>query len=82
MTSTGTGADRFPAGTFTPDPRPAAPWRMLATQARIETLLFLRHGEQQLLSLVIPVALLIAMSLVPVVPLAREYYMLRYRQLF
>lgn len=69
MTSTGTGADRFPAGTFTPDPRPAAPWRMLATQARIETLLFLRHGEQQLLSLVIPVALLIAMSLVPVVPL-------------
>ena len=55
--------------TFTPNPTPAPTGRMLLSQARIETLLFLRHGEQQLLSLVIPVALLIGLSLLPVVPL-------------
>ena len=64
-----TVTDRFAPGTFTPNPTPAPTGRMLLSQARIETLLFLRHGEQQLLSLVIPVALLIGLSLLPVVPL-------------
>lgn len=64
-----TFTDRFAPGTFTPNPTPAPTGRMLLSQARIETLLFLRHGEQQLLSLVIPVALLIGLSLLPVVPL-------------
>lgn len=64
-----TVTDRFAPGTFTPNPSPAPTGRMLLSQARIETLLFLRHGEQQLLSLVIPVALLIGLSLLPVVPL-------------
>ena len=63
------GADRFAPGTFAPNPTPAPTGRMLLSQARIETMLFLRHGEQQLLSLVIPVALLIGLSLLPVVPL-------------
>ncbi|MDO4908493.1 MAG: ABC transporter permease [Corynebacterium sp.] len=35
---------------------------MIAAQARIESLLFLRHGEQQLLSLVIPFAMLIGIT--------------------
>ncbi|MEY8565443.1 ABC transporter permease [Corynebacterium sp.] len=60
---------RFTPGQFTPRPRQAPTGRMLLAQARIETLLFLRHGEQQLLSLVIPLGLLIALSLIPVVPL-------------
>lgn len=56
----------FPPGTFTPQPRPARPQRLLLAQARIETLLFLRHGEQQLLSLLIPTGLLIGLTLMPV----------------
>ncbi|MGO1950328.1 MAG: ABC transporter permease [Mycobacteriaceae bacterium] len=60
---------RFAAGEFTPNPRHAPAGRMLLAQARIETLLFLRHGEQQLLSLIIPLGLLIALSLLPIVPL-------------
>lgn len=60
---------RFTPGQFTPRPRQAPTGRMLLAQARIETLLFLRHGEQQLLSLVIPLGLLIALSLIPMVPL-------------
>lgn len=60
---------RFAPGQFTPDPHQAPTGRMLLAQARIETLLFLRHGEQQLLSLVIPLGLLVALSLIPVVPL-------------
>ncbi|MDO4910666.1 MAG: ABC transporter permease [Corynebacterium sp.] len=35
---------------------------MIAAQARIESLLFLRHGEQQLLSLIIPFAMLIGIT--------------------
>lgn len=52
----------FPAGTFTPHPMRASVGRMIAAQARIESLLFLRHGEQQLLSIVIPLGMLIALS--------------------
>ena len=59
------GEPRFAPGTFTPDPRQAGAARMLLAQALIEARLFLRHGEQQLLSLVIPLGSLIALSLLP-----------------
>ena len=59
----------FPAGTFTPRPGPGAPGRMLAAQAGTELRLALRHGEQVLLTLVIPVVLLVGLTLVDVVPL-------------
>jgi ABC-2 type transport system permease protein len=59
----------FPAGTFTPRPGPGAPARMLAAQAGTELRLALRHGEQVLLTLVIPVVLLVGLTLVDVVPL-------------
>lgn len=56
--------DRFPGGTFTPAPGRGRPLRMLAAQTRIETLLIIRHGEQALLTLIIPIALLIGMSVI------------------
>lgn len=56
MTST------FPAGTFTPRPGPGRVATMLAVHARTEFLVTVRHSEQLLLSLVIPVALLIGLS--------------------
>lgn len=56
----------FPPGTFTPDPRRASAGKMIAAQGRIEAKLFLRHGEQQLLSLVIPFAMLIVLAYVPI----------------
>ncbi|PRQ11991.1 multidrug ABC transporter permease [Corynebacterium sp. 13CS0277] len=43
---------------------------MVAAQARIESRLFLRHGEQQLLSLVIPLLTLVALSLTSVIDVA------------
>ncbi|MCL0120226.1 ABC transporter permease [Corynebacterium sp. CCM 8836] len=56
---------RFRPGTFAPDPQRAGAADMLLAQALIEARLFLRHGEQQLLSLVIPLGSLIALSLMP-----------------
>ncbi|GAB3697364.1 ABC transporter permease [Saccharopolyspora tripterygii] len=56
--------DRFPGGTFKPAPGRGRPLRMLAAQTRIETLLIVRHGEQALLTLIIPIALLIGMSVI------------------
>lgn len=58
-------AVRFAPGTFTPAPRRAAPARLVAAQGRIETLLFLRHGEQQLLSLIIPLVMLVVAANIP-----------------
>lgn len=69
MSQTRHQAERFTPGQFAPNPRQAPAGRMLLAQAKIETLLFLRHGEQQLLSLIIPLGLLISLSLVPMVPL-------------
>lgn len=43
--------------------------RMLATQIRLETRLALRQGEQVLLTLIIPLALLVGLALLAVVPL-------------
>lgn len=61
-------SSRFPAGTFTPAPKRATPAKMLAAQGKMETILFLRHGEQQLLSIIIPLVALVALSKVDVIP--------------
>ena len=49
----------FAPGTFAPAPQRASLAQMAAAQGRIEAKLMLRHGEQLLLSLVIPAAILI-----------------------
>jgi ABC-2 type transport system permease protein len=55
----------FPVGTFTPDPRPNAVSRMLAAQFTLELKLLLRNGELVLLTLFIPIALLVGLTLLP-----------------
>ena len=55
----------FPAGTFAPDPRPAAVPKMLAAQFGLELKLLLRNGEQLLLTMFIPITLLIGGTLLP-----------------
>ncbi len=52
----------FPAGTFTPAPGRGRVGRMLVTHARTEALLTLRNGEQILLTLLIPLALLVGLT--------------------
>ena len=54
MTATGTG-------TFTPQPGAAPLPRMVLTQARMESKLMLRNGEQLLIAIVIPVIVLIGL---------------------
>jgi ABC-2 type transport system permease protein len=59
-----------PSGTvslFTPAPGAAPLGRMIAAQARLETRTMLRNGEQLLLTLIIPLLLLAAFSLEPLV---------------
>lgn len=58
----------FEAGTFTPAPGRGSLGRMLRTHARVEASLTLRHGEQVLLTLLIPLALLIGLSLLDILP--------------
>ena len=58
-------APLFPAGTFTPDPRPSAVSRMLSAQFALELKLLLRNGEQLLLTLFIPITLLVGLTLLP-----------------
>lgn len=60
-----TTSTRFAPGTFRPEPRRASPARMIAAQGRMETILFLRHGEQQLLSVIIPLVTLILTARLP-----------------
>jgi len=60
---------RFRRGTFTPKPGRGRPLPMLITQARIESLLALRNGEQVLLTLLIPLLLLIGLTLLTFVPM-------------
>lgn len=55
----------FPAGTFTPDPRPSTVPQMLAAQYGLELKLLLRNGEQLLLTMFIPITLLIGLTLLP-----------------
>ncbi|GAA2843031.1 ABC transporter permease [Crossiella cryophila] len=64
-----TATIRFAPGTFRPNPQPGAPLRMLAAQAGTELRLHLRHGEQVLLTLLIPIALLVGLALLPILPL-------------
>jgi ABC-2 type transport system permease protein len=52
----------FPAGTFTPAPGRGRVGRMLFTHARTEAVLTLRNSEQILLTLLIPVALLVGLT--------------------
>lgn len=56
------GAAPFEPGTFRPAPGRGRALRMLAEHTRIEALLIIRHGEQALLTLIIPLALLIGLS--------------------
>ncbi len=58
--------NRFPAGTFRPAPQPSETSHLIAAQAKMEALLIARHGEQLLLTLFIPMALLVGLSVVPV----------------
>ncbi|MBR8743857.1 ABC transporter permease [Nocardiopsis sp. MG754419] len=53
-------------GLFTPAPGAAPMWRMVAAQAGMELRVMLRHGEQFLLTMVIPVLLLVGFSLTTV----------------
>ncbi|MDO4631570.1 MAG: ABC transporter permease [Corynebacterium sp.] len=57
----------FTAGTFSPNPQRANIRSMLRAQALIEAKLFLRHGEQLLLSFIIPVCMLIAITIIPII---------------
>lgn len=61
-----TASTRFSPGTFCPAPRRASTARMIAAQGRMETILFLRHGEQQLLSVIIPLVALVLTARMPV----------------
>ncbi|HEX3784210.1 MAG TPA: ABC transporter permease [Pseudonocardiaceae bacterium] len=64
-----TTSTRFAPGTFLPAPGTGKRGRMLFTQARIETLLALRNGEQVLLTLLIPLVLLTGLTLLKIIPM-------------
>ena len=66
MTANGVLPAAFPPGTFTPAPGPGRPLHMLRVHARTEALLTLRNSEQILLTLLIPLALLIGLTLLTV----------------
>jgi ABC-2 type transport system permease protein len=61
-----TSDSRFPVGTFRPDPRPNAVFRMLAAQSTLELKLLLRNGEYLLLTMFVPITLLVGLTLLPV----------------
>jgi ABC-2 type transport system permease protein len=65
----GTGA--FATGVFAPRPGAAPTLRMIASQARLETVMLLRNGEQLLLTVVIPALLLVLFSTVDIVDTGR-----------
>lgn len=56
----------FPAGTFTPAPGRGHVGRMLAVHVRTEAMLTLRNSEQILLTLLIPVALLVGLTVLDI----------------
>lgn len=56
----------FPAGTFTPAPGRGRVGRMLATHVRTEAVLTLRNSEQVLLTLLIPLALLVGLTVLDI----------------
>lgn len=59
----------FPAGTFAPAPGRGRVGRMLFVHARTEAMLTLRNSEQILLTLLIPVALLVGLTVFPILTL-------------
>jgi ABC-2 type transport system permease protein len=69
MTDTARPADPFPPGTFRPDPGPAPAAVMVRAAAAAELRIQLRNGEQLLLALVIPLAVLVGMTYLTVVDL-------------
>jgi len=60
----------FAPGTFTPRPGAGRPARMLAVHAGTEFLVTVRHAEQLLLTLVIPVALLVGLGTLDILEVA------------
>lgn len=60
-------SDSFAPGTFAPNPRRATVQRMLVSQGFVEAKLFLRHGEQALLSFIIPIGALLAIYFLPLI---------------
>ncbi len=68
--STTSAPGRFEPGTFTPAPGRGRLARMLWAQTSTETTLALRNGEQLLLTLIIPLALLIGLTELPIIHLA------------
>ncbi|MBC3178798.1 multidrug ABC transporter permease [Corynebacterium lujinxingii] len=57
---------RLSPGTFAPAPRRASFGAMALAQGRVEAKLMLRHGEQLLVNLLIPAAVLVAAAFVPI----------------
>lgn len=53
-------------GIFTPAPARASVGRLAYVQGKMETKLMLRHGEQQLLNLILPLTILVIASFIPV----------------
>jgi ABC-2 type transport system permease protein len=66
QSKTETTGPLFPAGTFTPDPRPNTVPRMLAAQFDLEFKLLMRNPELLLVTMFIPVTLLVGLTLLPV----------------
>lgn len=64
------GSPNFAPGTFTPNPKRAKVERMLVSQGVVEAKLFLRHGEQALLSFIIPIGALLAIYFLPLIDAA------------
>lgn len=60
----------FPAGSFRPDPRRAPGRQMVRAAAGLELKMLLRNGEQLLLALIVPLAVLIGLATTTVVELA------------
>ncbi|HEY0935376.1 MAG TPA: ABC transporter permease, partial [Trebonia sp.] len=69
----GTEPGAWPAGTWSPDPGAAPLRRMIAAQALQEARQLLRNGEQLTLTLVIPLLLLAAFSLEPLIDFGGGY---------
>jgi ABC-2 type transport system permease protein len=68
-----TAAETAIAGRFAPAPGAAPMHRMIAAQAVLETRTLLRNGEQLMLTLIIPLLLLAAFSLEPLVNFGSGY---------
>ncbi|MFE5704254.1 multidrug ABC transporter permease [Rhodococcus koreensis] len=64
--STHTPGMMFTDGTFAPAPRRNTAPAMLAALTRLEATLLLRNGEQQLLTMMLPVTFLIGLTVLPI----------------